>query len=130
MILGALGGGGAHRFSVLAFSRFGCAKLKLKDGRVQAAALPLRPHFRIDPVYTFLHTIRHQRARVECDALDAIKMNDPTAAPAAVLSPESESVLLRDRDKLDEYKNVDRQTTGVITPFTINTETGVLGKDL
>ena len=44
-------------------------------------------------------------------------------------SPES-VLLLGDRDKLDEYKNVDRQTTGVITPFTINTETGALGKDL
>jgi hypothetical protein len=59
----------------------------------------------------------------------AIKMNDPAAAQAAVASPES-VLLLGDRDKLDEYKNVDRQTTGVITPFTINTETGALGKDL
>ena len=56
-------------------------------------------------------------------------MNDPNAAQAAVASPES-VLLLGDRDKLDEYKNVDRQTTGVITPFTINTETGALGKDL
>jgi len=46
-----------------------------------------------------------------------------------MLSPES-VLLLGDRDKLDEYKNVDRQTTGVITPVTINTETGALGKDL
>ena len=46
---------------------------------------------------------------------------------AAVASPES-VLLLGDRDKLDEYKNVDQQTTGVITPF--NTETGALGKDL
>jgi len=59
----------------------------------------------------------------------AIKMNDPNAAQAAVTSPES-VLLLGDRDKLDEYKNVDQQTTGVITPFTINTETGALGKDL
>ena len=61
----------------------------------------------------------------------AIKMNDPAAAQAAVLSPES-VLLLGDRDKLDEfeYKNIDRQTTGVITPVTINTETGALGKDL
>ena len=56
-------------------------------------------------------------------------MNDPAAAQAAVASPES-VLLLGDRDKLDEHKNVDRQTTGVITPFTINTETGALGKDL
>ena len=58
----------------------------------------------------------------------AIKMNDPAAAQAAVASPES-VLLLGDRDKLDEYKNVDRQTTGVVTPFTIHTETGALGKD-
>ena len=43
------------------------------------------------------------------------------------MSPES-ALLLGDRDKLDEYKNVDRQATSVITPFPINTETGALGK--
>ena len=59
----------------------------------------------------------------------ANKMNDPDAAQAAVATPES-VLLLGDRDKLDEYKNVDMQTTGVITPFTINFETGALGKDL
>ena len=59
----------------------------------------------------------------------AIKMNDPDAAQAAVATPESE-LLLGDRDKLDEYKTVDIQTTGVVTPFTINSETGALGKDL
>ena len=59
----------------------------------------------------------------------ANKMNDPDAAQAAVATPES-VLLLGDRDKLDEYKNVDVQTTGVVTPFTINSETGALGKDL
>ena len=32
--------------------------------------------------------------------------------------------------ELQTQPNVDQQTTGAITPFTINTETGALGKDV
>ena len=55
-------------------------------------------------------------------------MEDPVAAQAAATTPES-VLALGDHDKLVEYKNLDQQVAGVNTPYTIDTETGALGKD-
>ena len=38
--------------------------------------------------------------------------------------------MIGDRLKMNEYSNIDQQTPGVITPYTINTETGALGQEL
>ena len=38
-------------------------------------------------------------------------------------------LLLGDRNKLAKCKNLDQQVAGVNTPYTIDTETGALGKD-
>jgi hypothetical protein len=38
--------------------------------------------------------------------------------------------MIGDRLKMNDYRNIDQQTPGVITPYTINTETGALGQEL
>ena len=54
---------------------------------------------------------------------------NPSALQAAAIVPES-VLMIGDRLKMNEYKHIDQQTPGDITPYTINTETGALGQEL
>ena len=57
------------------------------------------------------------------------KFDNQSALQAAAIVPES-VLMIGDRLKMNKYSNVDQQTPGVITPYTINTETGALGQEL
>ena len=59
----------------------------------------------------------------------AVQVDNPSALQAAAIVPES-VLVLGDRAKMSECRHVDQQTPGVITPYTINTETGALGQEL
>jgi hypothetical protein len=59
----------------------------------------------------------------------AVQIDNPSALQAAAIVPES-VLMIGDRLKMNEYRNIDQQTPGVITPYTINTETGALGQEL
>ena len=59
----------------------------------------------------------------------AVKIGDPVALQAAARDPAS-VLAIGDKAKMNQYRNVVQQTPGVITPLTINPETGAFGQDL
>ena len=59
----------------------------------------------------------------------AAQIDNPSAPQAAAIVPES-VLMIGDRLKMNECRNVNQQTPGVIAPYTINTETGALGQEL
>jgi hypothetical protein len=59
----------------------------------------------------------------------AVKIGDPVALQAAARDPAS-VLAIGDKAKMNQCRNVVQQTPGVITPLTINPETGAFGQDL
>ena len=59
----------------------------------------------------------------------SVRVDDPAALQAAILEPES-VLMIGDRLKMSECRYIEQQTPGVMTPYTVNSETGALGQEI